>query len=72
MRWGIFQAQSIYRFQVSPLGNCRVASRLCLVCLAGGRSVKALQQAVAAGRKDICHYAPGTGGWRNRGSAVVA
>jgi rhodanese-related sulfurtransferase len=43
-----------------------------LVCLAGGRSAKALQQAVAAGHKDICHYPLGTGGWRNRGGAIVA
>jgi rhodanese-related sulfurtransferase len=42
-----------------------------LVCQAGGRSAKALQQALGAGRKDICHYAPGTGGWRSRGGAVV-
>ena len=41
-----------------------------LVCLAGGRSAKALQQALRAGRKDIRHYAPGTGGWRNRGGAL--
>ncbi len=43
-----------------------------LVCLAGGRSAKALHQALGAGHTDICHYAPGTGGWRNRGGAVVA
>jgi rhodanese-related sulfurtransferase len=43
-----------------------------LVRLAGGRSAKALQQAIAAGHKNVCHYAPGTGGWRNRGGAVVA
>ncbi len=42
-----------------------------LVCQAGGRSAKALQQALGAGQKDICHYAPGTGGWRNQGGAVV-
>ena len=43
-----------------------------LVCQAGGRSAKALQQALGAGRKDICHYAPGTGGWKSRGGSVVA
>jgi len=43
-----------------------------LVCLAGGRSAKALQQALGAGHTDICHYAPGTGGWRNRGGGLVA
>ena len=33
-----------------------------LICQAGGRSAKALQQALDAGIGDICHYAPGTGG----------
>ena len=42
-----------------------------LVCQAGGRSARALQQALGAGRKDICHYAPGTGGWKSRGGSVV-
>jgi rhodanese-related sulfurtransferase len=42
-----------------------------LVCQAGGRSAKALQQALGAGAEDICHYAPGTGGWKTRGGAVV-
>ena len=41
-----------------------------LVCQAGGRSAKALQAAIAAGRKDVVHYAPGTGGWRTRGGTV--
>lgn len=43
-----------------------------LICQAGGRSAKALGQAMRAGRTDICHYAPGTGGWRARGGAVEA
>jgi rhodanese-related sulfurtransferase len=42
-----------------------------LVCKAGDRSAKALQQALGAGHKDICHYAPGTGGWKNQGGALV-
>jgi rhodanese-related sulfurtransferase len=42
-----------------------------LICQAGGRSAKALRQALDAGCKDICHYAPGTGGWRTRGGACV-
>jgi len=42
-----------------------------VVCQAGGRSAKALRQALDAGRKDIRHYAPGTGGWRDRGGAVA-
>ncbi len=41
-----------------------------LVCQAGGRSAKALTQARRAGRADIRHYAPGTGGWRARGCAI--
>ncbi len=41
-----------------------------IVCQAGGRSAKALTQAIEAGRKDVRHYAPGTGGWRARGGAV--
>jgi rhodanese-related sulfurtransferase len=42
-----------------------------LVCQAGGRSARALQQALGAGHKDICHYAPGAGGWKSRGGVVV-
>jgi len=42
-----------------------------LVCQAGGRSAKALQQALGEGAKDTCHYAPGTGGWKSRGGSVV-
>jgi rhodanese-related sulfurtransferase len=42
-----------------------------LVCQAGGRSARALQAAHAAGRTDIVHYAPGTGGWKARGGAIV-
>ena len=41
-----------------------------LVCQAGGRSLKALQAAVAAGVKDIRHYPGGTGGWRGLGEPV--
>ena len=41
-----------------------------LICQAGGRSAKALQQALDAGRRDICHYLPGTGGWKNSGGAL--
>jgi rhodanese-related sulfurtransferase len=42
-----------------------------LVCQAGSRSAKALQRAVAAGVKNIRHYAPGTGGWRAQGEDMV-
>ena len=41
-----------------------------LICQAGGRSAKALRQALDAGRRDICHYALGTGGWKNGGGAI--
>ncbi len=41
-----------------------------LICQAGGRSAKALAKAQEAGRTDIRHYAPGTGGWRASGGAV--
>jgi rhodanese-related sulfurtransferase len=47
-----------------PAGECVI------ICQAGGRSAKALSQAMQAGRKDVRHYAPGTGGWRARGGAV--
>jgi rhodanese-related sulfurtransferase len=43
-----------------------------LVCQAGGRSARALQQAHAAGRTDIIHYAGGTGGWRAKGGPVTS
>src|ERR1700719_3695167 len=42
-----------------------------LVCQSGGRSAKALNAALAAGVKNVRHYAPGTGGWRARGGPVV-
>ncbi len=42
-----------------------------LICLAGGRSARALGQAVAAGREDICHFAGGMNGWRQAGGPVA-
>jgi rhodanese-related sulfurtransferase len=42
-----------------------------LVCQSGARSAKALNAALAAGVKNVRHYAPGTGGWRARGGPVV-
>jgi len=48
-----------------PKGECVI------ICQAGGRSAKALAQAMQAGRTDVRHYAPGTGGWRARGGAVA-
>jgi len=44
---------------------------IALICQAGGRSAKALRQALDAGCEKICHYAPGTGGWRNRGEILA-
>lgn len=41
-----------------------------LVCQAGGRSARALQAAHSAGRTDVVHYQPGTGGWISRGGPV--
>ncbi|MFY9658360.1 MAG: rhodanese-like domain-containing protein [Methylocystis sp.] len=41
-----------------------------LICQAGGRSAKALQQALDSGCRDICHYALGTGGWKASGGAL--
>eukprot|EP01037_Dinobryon_pediforme_P017987 gene17987-18223_t len=41
-----------------------------LVCQAGGRSSRALQQAIAAGHREIVHYAPGTGGWKASGGKI--
>jgi rhodanese-related sulfurtransferase len=42
-----------------------------LVCQAGGRSAKALQQALRAGRTNIRHYPPGTGGWKSAGGPLT-
>ncbi|MGJ0508089.1 MAG: rhodanese-like domain-containing protein [Methylocystis sp.] len=49
-----------------PKGDCVI------ICQAGGRSAKALTQAIQAGHANARHYAPGTGGWRARGGAVSA
>ena len=42
-----------------------------LVCQAGGRSAKALAQVQATGRKDVVHYAIGTGGWKQSGGEII-
>lgn len=42
-----------------------------LICLAGGRSGRALGQAVAAGRTDVVHYAGGMSGWKQAGGKIV-
>jgi len=42
-----------------------------LICQAGGRSRKALDQAHAAGRNDIAHYPGGMSQWRANGGDVA-
>ena len=42
-----------------------------LICQAGGRSLKALTQAHAAGRDDVKHYAGGMSQWRAQGGDVT-
>jgi rhodanese-related sulfurtransferase len=42
-----------------------------LLCQAGGRSKKALDQARAIGRDDVRHYAGGMNGWRSLGGPVT-
>jgi rhodanese-related sulfurtransferase len=42
-----------------------------LVCMSGMRSGKALRIAHAAGRADVRHYQPGTGGWKARGGPLT-
>ena len=42
-----------------------------IVCQAGVRSRKALNQAQAAGRSDLKHYAGGMAEWRARGGDVA-
>ena len=42
-----------------------------LVCQAGGRSLRALRVALAAGVADIGHYPGGFAGWRGEGGAVA-
>jgi rhodanese-related sulfurtransferase len=45
--------------------------RIVLACLAGGRSLKALELAQAAGRSDVtAHYAGGFSGWAKAGEKV--
>jgi rhodanese-related sulfurtransferase len=46
-------------------------SPVILVCQAGVRSAKALQQALLAGHRDIRHYPPGTAGWKANGGDIV-
>jgi rhodanese-related sulfurtransferase len=42
-----------------------------LICQAGGRSARALHQALSIGRKDVRHYPGGMSGWRGRGGPVA-
>lgn len=54
----------------SPTADLPGDRSVVIVCLAGGRSAKALRQALDAGHKDVRHYAPGTGGWVKSGGAL--
>lgn len=54
----------------SPTADLPGDRPVVIVCLAGGRSAKALRQALDAGHKDVRHYAPGTGGWVKSGGAL--
>ena len=42
-----------------------------LICLAGSRSSRALDMAVAAGREDVAHYPGGMNGWKQAGGKVA-
>ena len=44
---------------------------LVLVCLAGGRSARALREILAAGVEDARHYPGGMNGWRALGGPVT-
>lgn len=54
----------------SPTADLPGDKPVVIVCLAGGRSAKALRQALDAGHTDVRHYAPGTGGWVKSGGAL--
>lgn len=61
------QNMPLSRFDPSALPQGRP---VILICQAGGRSAKALDACRAAGRADVRHYKPGTGGWMARGGRV--
>ncbi len=56
------------RFQPQQLPSGKPVA---LICQAGGRSARALDQARAAGATDIRHYPGGMSGWRASGGDVV-
>jgi rhodanese-related sulfurtransferase len=56
------------RFDPSELPQGKL---VVLICQAGARSKNALNQARAAGRGDVRHYAGGMNGWRSRGGDVT-
>lgn len=73
---GEFAAGHVPRAKNHPLSSFNPAALpkdkpVILICQAGGRSAKALQQAMDAGHTNIAHYAGGTGGWKARGGRVV-
>lgn len=57
------------RFSLAQLPH---GKPIVLICLSGGRSARALQEALDAGHRDICHYPSGASGWRSLGGAFVA
>jgi len=42
-----------------------------LICQAGARSARALDQALAAGASEVRHYPGGMSGWRANGGEIV-
>jgi len=56
------------RFEPRELPN---GKPVVLICQAGGRSRKALDQSHAAGRRDVKHYAGGMSQWRRQGGDVA-
>jgi rhodanese-related sulfurtransferase len=56
------------RFEPRELPN---GKPVVLICQAGGRSRKALDQSHAAGREDVKHYPGGMSQWRMQGGDVT-
>jgi rhodanese-related sulfurtransferase len=59
--------QPLSSFNPDELPNARA---VVLICQAGGRSRRALDQAHAAGRNDVAHYPGGMSQWRSNGGEV--
>ena len=61
-------SQPLSRFDARKLPN---GKPVVLICQAGARSRKALDQAHAAGRDDVKHFAGGMSQWRMHGGDVA-